>query len=82
MTGTKATGMDVPPSKGLYLVHGSGDDQESTPSLVAAGAQIVAFTTGHGTTLGNAIAPVAKIAFNTPTFEWKASRCEDGVPSP
>ncbi|GBC98776.1 Altronate dehydratase [bacterium HR17] len=60
---------DPPPGKGLYLMQGPGYDQESTPGLVAAGAQIVGFTTGRGTTIGNAIAPVVKIASNTPTFE-------------
>jgi altronate hydrolase len=60
---------DLPPGKGLYLMQGPGYDQESTPGLVAAGAQIVGFTTGRGTTIGNAIAPVIKIASNTPTYE-------------
>jgi altronate hydrolase len=60
---------DPPFGKGLYLMQGPGYDQESTPGLVAAGAQIVGFTTGRGTTIGNAIAPVVKIASNTPTFE-------------
>ncbi|MCS7223534.1 MAG: altronate dehydratase family protein [Armatimonadetes bacterium] len=59
---------DLPPGKGLYLMQGPGYDQESTPGLVASGAQIVAFTTGRGTTIGNAIAPVLKIASNTETF--------------
>ena len=60
---------DFPPGKGLYLMQGPGYDQESTPGLVAAGAQVVGFTTGRGTTIGNAIAPVIKIASNTPTYE-------------
>ncbi|MCX7969425.1 MAG: UxaA family hydrolase [Armatimonadetes bacterium] len=60
---------DLPPSKGLFLMQGPGYDQESTPGLVAAGAQIVGFTTGRGTTIGNAIAPVVKISSNTAIFE-------------
>ena len=44
-------------------------DLESTPGLVAAGAQAVIFTTGRGTTIGNAIAPVLKLASNTPLAE-------------
>ncbi len=60
----------VPPSApGLYIMQGPGYDQYSTPGLVAAGATIVGFTTGRGTTIGNAIAPVFKIASNTPIFE-------------
>ena len=50
-------------------MQGPGYDQESTPGLVAAGATIVVFTTGRGTTIGNAIAPVIKLASNTPVFE-------------
>lgn len=60
---------EVPPGKGLYLMQGPGYDQESTPGLVAAGAQIIGFTTGRGTTIGNAIAPVVKIASNTAIYE-------------
>ncbi len=60
---------DLPPGKGLFLMQGPGYDQESTPGLVAAGAQIVGFTTGRGTTIGNAIAPVVKIASNTDVFD-------------
>jgi altronate dehydratase len=50
-------------------MQGPGYDQESTPGLVGAGAQVVVFTTGRGTTIGNAIAPVVKLASNTPVFE-------------
>jgi altronate hydrolase len=48
--------------KGLYLLNTPGYDPISVPGLVAAGAQVVCFTTGRGTPLGNAIAPVIKIA--------------------
>jgi altronate dehydratase len=54
-------------------MQGPGYDQESTPGLVAAGANIVVFTTGNGTTIGNAIAPVIKMASNNRVFE-KMSR--------
>jgi altronate dehydratase len=36
---------------------------------VAAGATIVVFTTGRGTTIGNAITPVIKLASNSAVFE-------------
>ncbi len=55
--------------RGLNLMQGPGYDQESTPGLVAAGATLVVFTTGRGTTIGNAIAPVVKLASNTPVFK-------------
>jgi altronate hydrolase len=60
---------EIPASRGLHIMQGPGYDQESTPGLVAAGATVVVFTTGRGTTIGNAIAPVIKLASNTPVFE-------------
>ncbi|HEX3187989.1 MAG TPA: altronate dehydratase family protein [Pyrinomonadaceae bacterium] len=60
---------ETPRSRGLNLMQGPGYDQESTPGLVGAGATVVVFTTGRGTTIGNAITPVIKLASNTPVFE-------------
>jgi len=60
---------ETPSNRGLNLMQGPGYDQESTPGLVAAGATVVVFTTGSGTTIGNAITPVIKLASNTPVFE-------------
>ena len=60
---------ETPSGRGLNLMQGPGYDQESTPGLVAAGATVVVFTTGRGTTIGNAITPVIKLASNTPIFE-------------
>ena len=56
-------------TRGINLMQGPGYDQESTPGLVAAGATVIVFTTGRGTTIGNAIAPVIKLASNTPVYE-------------
>lgn len=64
------TGYAEPPSgRGLWMMQGPGYDQESTPGLVGAGANIIVFTTGRGTTIGNAIAPVIKLASNTQVFD-------------
>jgi arabinonate dehydratase len=60
---------ETPKVRGLNLMQGPGYDQESTPGLVAAGATVIVFTTGRGTTIGNAIAPVIKLSSNTTTFE-------------
>jgi altronate hydrolase len=60
---------EMPKNRGINLMQGPGYDQESTPGLVAAGATIVVFNTGRRTTIGNAIAPVIKLASNTPVFE-------------
>jgi arabinonate dehydratase len=58
-----------PTQRGLNLMQGPGYDQESTPGLVGAGATLIVFTTGRGTTIGNAIAPVIKLASNNRSFE-------------
>jgi altronate hydrolase len=55
--------------RGLVVMQGPGYDQESTPGLVGAGANVLVFTTGRGTTIGNAICPVIKLASNTSIFE-------------
>ena len=63
----------VPNGHGLWLMQGPGYDQESTPGLVGAGSQVVVFTTGRGTTIGNAIAPIVKLTSNTPVFQRMSS---------
>ncbi len=59
---------ETPSDRGLNIMQGPGYDQESTPALVAAGATVVVFTTGNGTTIGNAIAPVIKLSSNNRVF--------------
>lgn len=61
--------------KGLVFMDGTAYDVASVVSLVAGGAQVVAFTTGMGTPVGNAIAPVVKITGNADT----ASRLADMI---
>lgn len=53
--------------KGLLFMDGTAYDVASVASLIAGGAQVVAFTTGMGTPVGNAIAPVIKITGNHDT---------------
>ena len=55
-------------ANGLYLMYSPGYDPESVPGKVASGCQIVCFTTGRGSVLGNAIAPVIKIASNSAMY--------------
>lgn len=54
---------------GLNLLCTPGNDVESTTAEVAAGANVVLFTTGLGTPTGNPIVPVIKLSTNTKTFE-------------
>ena len=60
---------ETPTARGLWLMQGPGYDQEATPGIVASGSNVVVFTTGRGTTIGNAICPVIKLSSNTATFE-------------
>ncbi len=53
---------------GLNLLCTPGNDVESTTAEVAAGANVVLFTTGLGTPTGNPITPVVKLSSNTVLF--------------
>jgi altronate hydrolase len=57
-------------TKGLNLLTGVGNDIVSTTNLTAAGAHIILFTTGRGTSLGAPV-PTLKISSNTALFERK-----------
>ena len=61
--------LDTPSRPGLYVMDGSGWDVPSVTHMVAAGAQVVCFTSGRGSTTGHAIAPVIKVTGNPNTFE-------------
>ena len=56
--------------KGLNLVQGPGNDICACTALMAAGAQMILFTTGRGTPLGAPI-PTVKVATNTALAEKK-----------
>jgi altronate dehydratase large subunit len=60
---------DAPSKPGLYIMDGPGWDVPSVTHMVAAGAQVVCFTTGRGSTTGHAIAPVIKITGNQKTYK-------------
>ncbi len=60
---------DRPDGQGLWLQDGTGWDVPSVTHMVAAGAQIVCFTSGQGSTTGHAIAPVIKITGNPVTYK-------------
>lgn len=54
--------------KGLVIMDTPGQDPSSVAGMVAGGSQIVVFTTGRGSPMGNPIAPVIKITGNRGTF--------------
>lgn len=61
-------GEKLPVGGGLVLMDTPGYDVESVVGKVAGGAQVVAFTTGRGSTTGNPIAPVIKVTGNPKTW--------------
>jgi altronate dehydratase large subunit len=61
--------LDTSNRPGLWLQDGTGWDVPSVTHMVAAGAQVVAFTSGRGSTTGHAIAPVLKVTGNPMTYE-------------
>ena len=58
-----------PTKRGALVMDTAGYDISSVTSMVAAGCQMVIFTTGRGTPTGNAIAPVLKVTANARTYE-------------
>ena len=75
-----------PTARGLVLMDSPGNDVESIAGMAAGGGSIVLFTTGRGTPTGCPVAPVIKIATNTPIAEhmaenidYNAGRIADGT---
>ncbi len=60
---------EPPTKRGLVLMDTPGNDIESVTGNLAGMAQMVVFTTGRGSVTGAAIAPVIKVATNTPMYE-------------
>lgn len=70
---------DIPPRKGLYLMDIVPDgeprfgfpnpnDSSEIAELIASGALCVLFTTGRGSVVGSAIAPIIKVCANPDTY--------------
>jgi len=59
---------EIPKGKGLYFMDTPGNDIQSNSALLAAGCQVISFTTGKGTPAGTPIAPVIKITGNPYTY--------------
>jgi altronate hydrolase len=74
---------DVPPSSGLYLLDVIPDgevrfgfpninDNAEIAELIACGSQLILFSTGRGSVVGSAIAPVVKVCANPQTYRRMA----------
>ena len=63
---------EKPSKKGLVIMDGPAHDVVGVTGMVAAGAQVVVFTTGIGTPVGSPIAPVIKVSSNSPLYQrWR-----------
>ncbi|GHT00443.1 carbohydrate hydrolase [Synergistales bacterium] len=60
---------DMIDKKGLMFMDTTAYDVCSTVAKVAGGAQVVVFTTGMGTPVGTAVAPVIKMTGNRDTYK-------------
>lgn len=59
----------MPSKSGLVVMDTPGYDIESVSGMTAGGAQVLVFTTGRGTPIGNPLIPVIKVTGNAETFE-------------
>jgi len=58
----------APTKKGLIYMDTPGYDMLSVTAKVAAGCQVIVFTTGRGNPIGNPVAPVLKVTANKDLF--------------
>jgi altronate dehydratase large subunit len=63
---------ETPTERGLVVMDAPGSDVFSFTGELAAGAQVMLFTTGRGTPTGSPIAPTVKISTNSSLFERMA----------
>jgi altronate dehydratase large subunit len=56
-----------PPHPGLFIMDGPGFEPQALTGLVAAGAQVLVFSTGRGAPQGFPLAPVVKVSGNAAT---------------
>ena len=59
---------EKPSQKGLVIMDGPAHDVVSNTGMIAAGAQVIVFTTGRGTPIGSPIAPVIKVSSNSTVY--------------
>jgi altronate dehydratase large subunit len=57
-----------PAQRGLVLMEGPAHDVACNTGMIAAGAQIIVFTTGRGTPIGAPVAPIIKASSNSTLY--------------
>ena len=66
----------VPTKRGLVVMDTPGYDIESVSGMTAGGAQVLIFTTGRGTPIGNPLIPVIKVTGNAETYARMADNMD------
>lgn len=61
---------DTVPGPGLWLMDTPGFDVITISGQAAGGAQVLLFTTGRGSPVGNGLSPVIKVCSNSRTYAW------------
>jgi len=59
---------EKPSQRGLVIMDSPAHDAVCNTGMIAAGAQVICFTTGRGTPLGAPLVPVIKVASNTAIY--------------
>ena len=59
---------EKPSQRGLVIMDGPAHDVISDTGMIAAGAQMIVFTTGRGSPIGAPIAPVIKVSSNSAIY--------------
>ena len=70
----------IPSYPGLYFMDGPGQDILCMMGMLIGGAHLVMFTTGIGSPLGSAIAPVIKVTANKQTYDMLNSNIDVYIP--
>jgi len=60
---------EKPLQKGLVIMDGPAHDIASDTGMIAAGAQVIVFTTGRGTPIGAPVTPVIKVSSNNVLYQ-------------
>jgi altronate dehydratase large subunit len=60
---------EQPSEKGLIIMDSPAHDAVCNTGLIAAGVQLIVFTTGRGTPLGTPVAPVIKVSSNNDIYQ-------------